>query len=188
MHDVLQSLGFNVRTLVGRVVNNKDIDTPRTHRVTLLEFDDEKYLVDVGFGAMCPNKPIKIDTTKSIEEEYRVIQNSKDEYQIELLTKNGYFTLYRFNLVEYTDSDCIMGNFYSSQHPKAVFVNNFVASLILPNITLSLRNARYHRISKNSTEIITLNDYMQLYLILKDDFNIPISKEDSESIFKSISK
>ena len=162
MHDVLQSLGFAVRILVARVVNNQDIDTPRTHRITLLEQDGDKYIVDVGFGAMCPKTPIKIDTLNNFNEEYRIIKNSSDEFQLELLTPKGYFTLYKFDLGNYTQADCIMGNFYSSHHPNAVFVNNFVIALKLEGITLSLRNNSYHKISKNHTEIIDITNYMQL--------------------------
>ena len=36
MYEVLKSLGFNVRILIVKVLNNQDIDSPRTHRITLL--------------------------------------------------------------------------------------------------------------------------------------------------------
>lgn len=183
MHDVLQSLGFDVRILVARVVNNQDIDTPRTHRITLLEQDGDKYIVDVGFGAMCPKTPIKIDTLNNSNEEYRIIKNCSDEFQLELLTPKGYFTLYKFDLGNYTQADCIMGNFYSSNHPNAVFVNNFVIALKLEGITLSLRNNSYHKISKNHTEIINITTSKQLYSIINDDFNIPITEEQSIKLF-----
>lgn len=188
MHDILESLGFNVRILVARVLNDKDVDVPRTHRITLLEFENKKYIVDVGFGAICPREPISLNNRDNTNQDYKIIKKSKGDYHLALLTKKGYFTLYEFNLQNYTDADCIMGNFYSSQHPKAVFVNNFVVSLVLSDLILSIRNNKYHRIYKNKTEIIKIQSYMQLSSILKDDFNIPITKEDSHSIFNLISK
>jgi N-hydroxyarylamine O-acetyltransferase len=168
---------------MARVINNQDIDTPRTHRITLLEHDGDKYIVDVGFGAMCPKTPIKIDTLNDSNEEYRIIKNSNIEFQLELLTPKGYFTLYKFDLGNYTQADCIMGNFYSSNHPNAVFVNNFVVTLKLEDITLSLRNNSYHKISKNHTEIIDITTSKQLYSIINDDFNIPITEEQSTKLF-----
>jgi N-hydroxyarylamine O-acetyltransferase len=77
-----------------------------------------------------------------------------------------------------------MGNFYSSNHPNAVFINNFVISLILPNITLSLRNNIYHKIHTNKTEIIDIKNNMQLYSIINDDFNIPISEQKCNKLFQ----
>jgi len=183
IHDVLESLGFNVRAIVARVVNNQDIDTPRTHRITLLEQEDDKYIIDVGFGAMCPKTPIKIDILNDSNQEYRIIKNNGNEFQLELLTQKGYFTLYKFNLENYTQADCIMGNFYSSNHPNAVFVNNFVIALKLKDITLSLRNNSYHKISKNHTEIINITNSMQLYSIINNDFSIPITEKQSNKLF-----
>lgn len=172
-----------MRILVARVVNNQDVDTPRTHRITLLELDGDKYIVDAGFGAMCPKTPIKIDISNDADQEYRIIKNTDNDFQLELLTPKGYFTLYKFDLHHYTQADCIMGNFYSSNHPNAVFVNNFVIALKLEDITLSLRNNSYHKISKNHTEIIDITNYMQLYTIINDDFSIPITEEQSAKLF-----
>ena len=183
LHDVLQSLGFNVRILIARVINNQDIDAPRTHRITLLECNGNQYLVDVGFGALCPNTPLKINDSDDGSQKYRIIQNKDNDYQLELLTPKGYFSLYQFNLAKYTQSDCIMGNFYSSNYPNAVFVNNFVIALQRQDMTLSLRNNTYHRIGEDRTEIIDITDHIQLHSIINGDFNIPITEEQSLALF-----
>jgi len=143
MHDALASKGFNVRCLIAKVINNQDIDTPRTHRICLLEWECEQYLIDVGFGPNSPREPIKVEAgSVSIQNRltYRIVINSHQDYQLELITENGSFSLYTFNFNRYTEADCMMGNYYSSQHPNAPFVNNLVASRILPEKTLSLRN------------------------------------------------
>ncbi|MBU1642265.1 arylamine N-acetyltransferase [bacterium] len=183
LHDVLRSLGFNVRILIARVINNQDIDTPRTHRITLLEWQDSKYLVDVGFGALCPNTPLKINDIDDGSQKYRIIQNKDNDYQLEVSAQKSYFSLYKFNLARYTQSDCVMGNFYSSNYPNAVFVNNLVIALQRQDKTLSLRNNTYHRIGEDSTEIIDITNHMQLHSIINDDFNIPITEEQSHTLF-----
>ncbi len=70
---------------------------------------------------------------------------------IKLSTEKGYFSLYKFNLYNYTQSACVMGHFYSLNHPNAVFVNNFIISLILPKTILALENNIYHKINENKT-------------------------------------
>ena len=50
---VLRELGFNVRSLLGRVVlSNPPALPPRTHRLLLVELEEEKWIADVGFGGL----------------------------------------------------------------------------------------------------------------------------------------
>ena len=182
MYEVLNFLGFNVRILVARVLNNQPIDSPRTHRITLLGWEGKNYIVDVGFTAYSPTEPVLIDPNDDANERYKITQKD-DNYLLELKTEKGLFSLYEFNLESYTESDCVMGNFYSEHHPKAVFKNNFVISLLLPNITLSLRNNSYHRISKEHTKVVEIKNSIQLYYIIKNDFRIPIRQEEALQLF-----
>ena len=186
IHDALDTLGFKVRCLIAKVINNQDVDSPRTHRITLLEWEDEHYLIDVGFGANCPRKPIKIQDGLVSNQNglnYRIVVNSYQDFQLELVTENGFFSLYAFNLNRYTEADCMMGNFYSSKHPDAVFVNNLVLSRITPEVSLSLRNDTYHRIAIDHTDIIQIDDYLQLQKIIKKDFAIELSDEESNRLY-----
>lgn len=48
---VLRELGFNVRSLLGRVVLlNSLVLSSRIYRLLLVELEEEKWIVDVGFG------------------------------------------------------------------------------------------------------------------------------------------
>ena len=187
MYEVLKSLGFTVRILVAKVLNNQDIDSARTHRITLLEWEDEQYIVDVGFGTLTPTLVLKINNNKE-EEGYRVVSFAHNIYQLELLKENDYFVLYRFDLAQYSEADCIMGNFYSSKHPNAVFVNNFVISLILPILTLSFRNGLYYRIDQDETEVVEVKSVEQLQLIVNDEFLIPLGLLECKKLFDFLTK
>jgi len=182
MYEVLKSLGFNVRILVAKVLNNQDVDSPRTHRITLLEWENEQYIVDVGFGSTTP--PVVLNINNKEEEGYKIVPLDNEIYQLELRKEDGYFICYRFDLAKYTEADCVMGNFYSSQHPNAVFVNNFVVSLILPEVTLSFRNGTYHRLGQDGTEIIEVKSVEQLQLIVNDEFFIPLGVEECRKLFR----
>ena len=183
MHDLLYSLGFKVRCLIGRVINNQDIDVPRTHRTTLLELNGDKYIIDVGFGSMCPKTPLKIGDTTINSQNYRIMKIEKNNYQLEIFKNNKPFILYTFDLNDYTQSDCLIGNFYSSKHPKAVFVNNLVISLIKEDVILSLRNKHYHRIYSTHTNIVEIKDFMQLHSVVNDDFGVNLSVDDCRVLF-----
>jgi len=189
IHDALLSLGYNVRCLIAKVLNNQEVDTPRTHRICLLEWEGDHYLIDVGFGPNTPREPIKIEENIESRQNrlsYRIVVNSHQDYQLELITEKGFFSLYTFNLNRYTEADCMIGNYYSSHHPDAVFVNNLVVSRILPEVTLSLRNDQYYRIGSENTETHQINDHWQLNVILNEDFNIALSEEDSICLYQKV--
>ena len=185
MYEVLKSLGFDVRILVAKVLNNQDIDSPRTHRITLLKWEDKLSIVDVGFGSMTP--PI-LELNNQQEEGYKIISHENKMYQLELRKGDGYFICYRFDLSSYTEADCTMGNFYSSQHPNAVFVNNFVISLKLSDVTLSFRNGVLYRIRKNETEVVEVESVEQLLNMINDEFSIPLEFEECRKLYDSMKK
>lgn len=183
LHDALLSLGFDVRISVARVLNNTKVDSPKTHRITLLKFKGEEYLIDVGFGAMTPNIPLKI-SDKNINNNYKIVKKNKSNFTVETAKKDKFITLYTFSDAKYTEADCKMGNFYSEQHPDAVFQNNLVISLKKKNKILSYRNNSYHQISKKFTNILNVIDHNELQDILENDFGINISKKDIKILFK----
>lgn len=63
---VLRELGFTVRSLLGRVVlANPPNLPPRTHRLLLVELDDELWIADVGFGGQTLTAPFVCKRTLS---------------------------------------------------------------------------------------------------------------------------
>lgn len=188
LYEALKTLGFKVRLLLAKVLNNMDVDAPRTHRVTLLEFQGENYLIDVGFGALSPREPLKLDALYAEDAPFRIIKENNAQYRVQIENKKNYFTLYKFDLHTYTHADCIMGNFYSSNYKDAVFVNNLVVSLIKPELTLSLRNRLYHRIYKDKKETINIQNSSQLQKIINEEFQIPLSIKKSKILYTFLSK
>ncbi|STM58270.1 Putative N-hydroxyarylamine O-acetyltransferase [Escherichia coli] len=75
---VLRELGFNVRSLLGRVVlSNPPALPPRTHRLLLVELEEEKWIADVGFGGQTLTAPIRLvpDLVQTTPHgEYRLLQ------------------------------------------------------------------------------------------------------------------
>lgn len=169
----LSALGFEVRPLIARVMLNGDPDTGRLHRLTLLDFENEQYIIDVGFGAENPTTIIKLPThcdankaTVSAEasiqnyqtEQYKAEPHQVDkyevvQYQVDQEFQNSFLikkvegesitTLYRVDLAEYTEFDCNIGHFYSHQSPQAIFVNHLVVSRIENNKKFLLKHLTY---------------------------------------------
>lgn len=133
---------------------------------------------------MTPTIPLKISSKNKVNNNYKISQDENQDYILEVFRKEKFFTLYKFNLVTYTEADCKMGNFYSESHPSAAFQNNFVVSIKSKDKTLSFRNNSYHQISDTFTNILNIIDPIELQNTLKNDFDIKVSKKESKILFE----
>ncbi|KGJ88670.1 arylamine N-acetyltransferase family protein [Colwellia psychrerythraea] len=180
---VLSELGFDVRLLLSKVIYNQDIEVARTHRVTLLTLAGEDYIVDAGFGHLGARFPVKI-TLGLIQDQgdakYRIIKNAKDDYCYQVVKDGDFFTLYTFDLHHYTESDCLLGHFYSHKHPNAAFVNNLVICRKFFNDIQSLRNNEFHHVKEGISQTTKITSFEQLHQLLikvyQLDFDVAISE------------
>lgn len=178
---VLKELGFDVKSYMARVVNNTNNIVPKTHRFTILNFNDERYLIDVGIGFRSPCVPVKLSaefTPSHLGISYRVKTLDKNLFALESLKNEETFTITNFELYNYNEADYEMGHFYSHKHPDAVFVNNLVISSISDKEIRSLRNKNYIKIYENSQEEISINSLDTFKKIVADDFNMSFNDEE----------
>lgn len=191
IYEALNYFGFEVQALFGRVLNNQNIDVPKTHRFTLLTYNNEKYLVDAGFSFMSPFSAIKFsDTpTKTIfERDYIIKKVDANNFELAMVRQDGLYTLYSFDLANYNEKDFEMGNFYSSKYKNAVFVNNLVLSKITDEKICSLKNNSYHETSKGKKEERAITTQEELNAILRDEFDYNISDEEVIYLFDKFIK
>jgi len=185
-YELLSYLGFSVKTILARVLNNKSVDVPKTHRLTLLSIEGKEYIIDVGFGGNCPHMPIPIDepyTNSSRGYQYRVIKE-QNKYFLARKDKGSFFTFYSFDLEEAFEADCEMGHFYSHKHPQANFVNNLVVSRISEAAVYSLRNGSFHIIKNEDTQVVEILSQKHLQDILKEFFSYDLDYDSCEYLFK----
>ena len=190
-YEVLKQLGFDVTPYLARVVNNQDITPPKTHRITMLNYEGERYLIDVGFGFMSANVPVKFggDYTEShMSRLYRIEESGDGFFRYQFLKDNDHYTMYKFDLNPCYEGDFELGNFYSYKHPKAAFVNNLVLSMITDYEIRSLRNGGYQKIFKDRVEEVPFKSAEALNEILKDDFNCHFDLTEVEEIFNKCAK
>lgn len=188
--ETLKALGYDVKLVMARVLNNRPIEAPRTHRVTLLTLDKTHYLIDVGFGANCPILPLTLTMNNlqtAGQDVYRFTEQTNEfglaEFDLEVRTPDGFFTLYRFDLADYTDADCKIGHFYSHQHPDAVFVNNLVATRKTHDTTYALLNERFKITTQGEVDVQFVQTAESLQTILAEVFSIHLDKVITEHLF-----
>lgn len=185
LYRVLEELGFSVTLYLARVVYNQDTHPGLTHRITMVEDEGQRYVLDVGFGSLGPGIPVPMSGVESHDGEkiFRIAEGRSGEYHMQVFKKGGFFSLYRFELARYGQSDCELGHFYSHRHSDAAFVNNLVASLILKNETRSLRNLEYWVTRQSGTQIQEIGNSEQLWQILVADLGLQVTEAEGRQLY-----
>lgn len=188
LYEVLEELGFSPKLYLARVIYNQDIHPGLTHRITMVEYEGQQYLLDVGFGPLGPGIPVPMSGIESNDREkvFRIAEGRPGEYHMQVIKDGDFFSLYRFELSRYGQADCELGHFYSHRHPDAAFVNHLVASLIQDRETRSLRDLEYWVISKSGTRNIKINNSEQLWKILVGELGIQVTEDESRQLYERL--
>lgn len=172
---LLQHLGYEARGITGRVVMGgpEDALTARSHRLTLLHLDGQRYIADVGFGGMVPTAPLLLDTEAeqaTPHEPYRITERD-GSYTLRAKVMDEWRALYVFDLQIQGDVDYEMGNWYVSTHRDSPFLGQLKVALIGSGVRRTLNNGSYalHRVGQPSErrQITNAGELMQL---LQDEF------------------
>lgn len=185
--EILRSLGFQCEIVLARVLHNRKIDVPRTHRITKVVLPESTYIVDVGFGPLCPREPLDLEQEKSQDQGdavYRIIQPDEGRYLLQIEETDGWFTLYSFDNGHYTEADCLCGHHYSSTYPEAVFVNNLLVSLKKYDDVRVVKNGEFHRTGGGKNAVKEISSKDDLKLILTEEFGIKLTSEQLSMVFQ----
>lgn len=184
--EILEELGFAPELYLARVIYNEDTHPGLTHRVSLIELERQKYLLDVGFGPQGPRIPVNMSgsETRDGAKIFRVAEPRTGEYHLQVFKDGDFFSLYRFELSRYGQADCEVGHFYSHKSPQASFVNHLVVSLILEEEVRSLRDLDYRVISESETREEVVEDAGRLHRILVDDLGLKVSPGESGRLYE----
>lgn len=185
MYAMLKDLGFITTLYLARVIYNEDIHPPLTHRISMVEIDEEMYVVDVGFGPLGPALPISMSASKTVDSyrTFRVSEPNPGIFHMQTLKEDGFYSLYKFELNHYGPADCELGHFYSHKHPQASFVNNLVISVIEDNEVRSIRNREYCVATENGQRKSVIESSTQLKELLQHQFDIEVSTSEADQLF-----
>lgn len=176
LEQVLKYLGFKVELQLGRVLWQKDENSSaaKTHLLLIVEWDNQKYLVDCGFGTATLTSPLILNTEEP--------QDTANE-QFKISHKNGAYTLwtwrekwlpvYRFNLEQVEPPDLAICNWYLATHPDSNFRKNLIFSKVDPFARYTFNNHTLNiRKMTRGKESVSIENDTQLFQMLKDVFGL----------------
>lgn len=178
----LEEKGFVVIKQLARVIYGKEIDAPRTHRINIVEIEGRDYLLDVGFGTHTPNALIPIITEEVVCPNgctYRVTQDDRGLFSLEVKRDEGFFAFYTFDMGVYTEADFNLSSYYSNTNPKSKHAHNLVMSINDGEYTKVILNKSYAIYSKGQKiEENSINSGAEFESILLDHFKVKITIDE----------
>ena len=174
---VLREIGFEVRSLLGRVVlSNPPHMPPRTHRVVLVTLGDEQWIADVGFGGLTLTAPVRLKAESEQETPHGLyrLQQAGPDWILQFRHHDRWQSLYQFEMGQQYQADFVMGNFHSAHWPQSHFRHHLLMCLHQPDGgKLTLTNYHFtHWQNGHVVEEKTLADTQALYDVMQQRFGL----------------
>lgn len=180
----LRAIGFEVQTLIARVLWNRPEDaiTAQTHMLLQITLDGESRLADVGFGALALAGALRLQPDieqPTALEPFRLLQHG-DEWVMQGCVRGAWLPLYRFDLRPHPPIDYEVANHYVSTHPQSHFVNLLIVDRTASDRRLSLcdREFTVRRLGAEP-ERRTLRSVAELRHVLESEFLLRLPDEDA---------
>lgn len=188
LYEVLDELGFSPELYLARVIYDQDTHPGLTHRISVIKYDGQRYVLDVGFGSLGPRVPVLMSASETHDngKVFRVAEIRPGQYHLQVIKDGDFFSLYRFELAPYGQADCEVGHFYSHRHPDASFVNHLVVSRILAGETRSLRDLEYWVVTDSEKQTTQICDPEQLRQVLVTELGVQVSDSESRRLFDGL--
>lgn len=171
--EILEFLGFEVKPLAARV-HSASGEHARTHMMLLVTTENSRFLIDVGFGGMTPSIPLEFKpgiSQVSPHGTYRIIQE-KELFTLEFLKKEGFQSLYDFDLQEQKTVDYLMANWFTSTFPSSHFRHRLLVARTDENHRYGLRNNELNIHSENGSEKRVLTSVPEIRSVLTEIFGL----------------
>ncbi len=181
---VLESLGFHVRPISGRVrlrFTDRSQVGPRTHVFLRVEIGNETFLTDVGMGSASLTGALKL--AEGIDQETphdtrRIVRDSGLWYH-QVRYDGNWKDACEFTLEEMPLIDREIANWFTSTHPHSHFRDRLVAARARDNgERLSLENFDFTIRPKNGEAVKRkLLSQNELIEVLRNEFGLQLSDE-----------
>ncbi|MFD4180468.1 arylamine N-acetyltransferase [Rhodococcus sp. NPDC058514] len=177
----LQALGFAVTPLAARVLWGSDDPralTGRTHMLLLVDLDDERRVIDTGFGGMTLTGTLRLehDTIQPTPlEPFRLVDLDGD-WAMQARIGDTWRTTYRFDLQPQLPIDYEPTNWYLSTWPGSHFVTRLMAARATEDRRYALAGRRltvHH--ACGATERRVIDDATEFRTVLERDLLIDTS-------------
>ncbi|PWW48922.1 N-hydroxyarylamine O-acetyltransferase [Melaminivora alkalimesophila] len=135
---VLQELGFSATGLGARVrlcTPDRSEIPARTHLLVCVELQGERWLTDVGFGALSLTQALRWEhgLVQDTPHDRRRLVHEDGRWFHQVWQEGGWVDVYEFTGEPMPESDRKVANWYTSTHPESTFMGQLMVARALPD-------------------------------------------------------
>ena len=175
---LLEALGFAVTRLAARVCSGAEGVRPRSHQLLMVKLGESAWIVDVGFGGQGLLEPLRLavgEERQQGRECFRLVTGERGEYLLQGERDGAWEDLYSFGLDPCLPVDYLFANYYHSQSPDSLFMQQRICAMPTPEGRTSLiDNVLKVRGRKGTQEIQIASDGERARL-LQEHFGLTIN-------------
>lgn len=170
---VLEYLGFPVKLLQARVRLGAQRVLPRTHLLLAVDFGNERWLADLGFGScgLLEPIPLGIGEFQQFAWRYRLALES-GLWVLQAPVGGVWHDLYAFTLEPQLAVDFEPLNHYVSTHPDSRFVQTLTVQRVAPESRRLLKNNEFFMMTPLGESHRTLRSNVELLEVLAGQFGL----------------
>jgi N-hydroxyarylamine O-acetyltransferase len=175
----LRHLGFTARPLLARV-HLHGPPTGRTHQLNAVTLGDRTWLLDAGFGAGGPRRPMLLEDGWEATGDfwgYRLERRAPWGWLMSSREDGAWRESYSFDLGHVEPGDIAVANYYTSHAPDVHFTRLRVVSRPTADGRISLRNQLRTRLFGGETLIDEIPPGPPTLAYLADEFGIVLDAD-----------
>ncbi|WP_265445506.1 arylamine N-acetyltransferase family protein [Acetivibrio straminisolvens] len=175
---ILKSLGFKVRSLLGRPITDNEQVNAKIHQLLLVEIGDKNWLADVGFGGNGLIAPIPFEegiVQNQFTETFRLTRDEKFGYILQHKRLEEYRSLYSFTLEETYPSDYLVANYFCSKSPYSIFTRKKICTKPTPEGRITLMGKELKIRQNGEVTKTVIEDDKEYDRVLKDYFDLTVN-------------
>jgi len=178
--EALRYFGFKAEVYLARVFYRGTGINAKTHLTVIVELNQEKYIVDAGFGGPGPEDLLlfKLNTVQKLfNYNFKIVEDPEFGYMIQRETDGVFKNVFAFKFETVYPADLEMSNFYVSKLPTSAFLNNINICQFNSQGRQTVFNSTFNTFEfqkLNSRSIVDTDDFEK---IIQENFQIQLSDE-----------
>jgi N-hydroxyarylamine O-acetyltransferase len=176
LQSALAGLGFRIDVHTARVVLMRPrSEAALTHMFLTVQMDDQRYVLDPGFGGLAPLVPVPLAGARVCEgsDVHRFV-NRGHEWVLETEVNGAWTPMWSSTLEPAEPVDFVMGNHFVSTFAISPFVTTLMLRAITPRGRVSIANRAMTRRHEGREEKRVLESRVELRAILNEDFGFDL--------------
>lgn len=184
---LLKNNGYEVRRQLGRVVYGGSSEVPRTHQMSIVTIEQEKYLADVGFGPYVPGVAVPL-SGREVESFngsiYKIVNLNENLFELQVLRPEGFFSLYQFDLLDYNEADFKVANYYTNTHPDSKFTKSLTLSELSTKGVKFINNLTFTLIEDGKREEQRIDSVDKFLKVVQGDFKVLYTDDELIKLYE----